>query len=80
MRSFTIGAARITFTDTINNGFRKVLVETQDDGRPAAVDWQPKRSRCTRKEAAAFARKHGEYGGAELLEIRIETYVNISMF
>jgi hypothetical protein len=78
MKQYSIGAVTITFTDETNNGFRKVTIS--QEGRPDAIDWQPKRSKCTRKEAQHFARKHGEYAGNTLIEINITTYSNMNLW
>lgn len=78
MKSYIIGAITIRFTDETNNGYRKVLIE--QPGKPTAIDWQPKRSKCTKPEAQQFARKHGEYTGMQLVEITIVTYANIDLW
>ncbi len=79
MRAYSIRGVAVIFSDETNNGFRKVLIDTQD-GSPAKVDWQPKKSACNKANAAAFARKHSQYAGATLIEINIETYVNINLW
>lgn len=81
MKSFNIGGATVvTFTGETNNGYRKVLIDIQD-GSPTRVDWQPRKSATTRREAMAFARKHtpGGFAGV-LIEINIETYSNIDLW
>ncbi len=84
-KTFDIAGILIIFTPEIKTGedhsnYRKVLIDLQD-GSPVKVDWQPRTSKTTRREAAAFARKHDSAGFAGVLvEMEVRTFVNINMW